>query len=311
MKIGVVVARFQVDELSKGHKYLLGVVRSHSDVVCVVLGYDENRGSKKNPLDLLTRKNMVEAYWREEDGPERLIILPKHNRPDDAVWSQELDKMLSETFPGHSITLYGGRDSFLARYSGGLPTFEVAGDPLVQSGTEIRKAISKQPGTTKEFRRGVIYGCSDQWPRVFPCVDIALFRPCAVGKLILGRRKGETLNRFFGGFVGQGEDLETAALRELKEEAGVAGHLLKYLHSFPVNDYRYRTPDDGQVLTSFFVCEAAPGVVPTAGDDIDSLVEVDTVKVGFDLIETMVPAHRTLAMYLLTNHLGMRARSGG
>lgn len=298
LKIGAVVARFQVDELTEGHQHLLMSVASNCDVVVVILGYDENKGSRRNPMDFLTRKMMLEAWWWQELPDKPLVVLPKHNRPTDEYWSTELDHMLLEMFPGHSIKLYGGRDSFLVRYKGKLP-HEVVMGLESKPGTAVRAEIARVPGDTRDFRRGVIYGAYDNWPRVFMCVDVGLVVSKG-GKtnIILGRRKNETLHRFFGGFVDQGESLETAAKRELEEESGAQAGVVKYLKSFEVGDYRYSTKDDGKVLTAFFLAKNPLGKV-AAGDDIDEIQEFDLDE-GIDfLMGLVVPSHKPLMEHLV------------
>lgn len=299
MRVGAVVARFQIDELHAGHQMLLETAGLKSDVLCVVLALNENRGSKRNPLDFVTRKLMVEAWAREELSIP-VVVLSQHDQPQDDVWSKNLDRLLIDTFPGAHITLYGGRDSFLKHYEGNLGTVDITTSGVtVASSTSRRQRIASQPGRTAEFRRGVIYGAHDNWPRLFMCVDIALI---SGNTLYVGKRNNEDGYRFFGGFVDQKDkNLEAAAARELHEEAGVYA-APKYVGSFHVSDYRYKEPDEGQVMTALFLAQLPPNVVPLAGDDIDEIVPRSILFNGYDaLVEGMVPGHRQLMNSILTD----------
>lgn len=293
MKVAAAVVRFQTDNLHEGHEFLLGTMKLNADVVCVVLGLDENRGSKRNPLDFITRKLMIEEWWSRHGGLTPLVILPQHNQPKDEVWSANLDRMLGDAFPGQHITLYGGRDSFLKHYKGKLRTEQVIFSSPELSATERRKEIAAQPGFTPEFRRGVIYGCNNVWPRLFMCVDVALFSQTR-RSLIVGKRKAEDKLRFFGGFVDQSDpSLEYAARRELREEAGATAYL-EYLGSFKVDDYRYRSADDGLAMTTLFLGAHTVPFDSKAGDDIDEIVELSLDDTRTGLVEGMVKSHQPL-----------------
>lgn len=209
MKVSAVVGRFQVDKLHEGHESLLKKVHDEEGgVLCVVLGGNENKGSRRNPLDFVTRKVMVETWYRETYGEEEYqtnppVVMYLQDQPSDEVWSKHLDVLIGQAFPGAKITLYGGRDSFIKCYSGNIKTvdfsqmLDVAQDV---TGTKCRSKISERPRITEDFRRGVIFSTYNQWPRVNPCVDIAV----TIGdEILLGRKKNEAKWRFFGGFVDQ------------------------------------------------------------------------------------------------------------
>lgn len=290
-KIGVVVGRFQIDRLHEGHRQLLKQVALDSDVLCVVLGVTENRGSRRNPLDFITRKLAVEYALKEEQIYPSFVILPLLDNASDTVWSTNLDTLLQQTFPGDSFTLYGGRDSFLKAYKGGLKTKELFLSRKTSS-TERRAVVAANPHSTEEFRQGVIYGAYNQWPRLFMCVDVAPIMPDRK-TLILGKRHNEDLYRFPGGFVDQTDaSLEQAARREAKEEAGVDAETLQYVGSFKVPDHRYKTTDDGLIMSSFFIAWNMTEV-HQAGDDLDELFECWFQDYGeVELLEFVVPAHR-------------------
>lgn len=298
MDIGVVVGRFQVDELHDGHRALLNLVAKASDLVCVVLGVTENLGSRRNPLDFQTRKMLVEDWGRVAGISDRLVVLPHADDSSDLIWSQNLDRMISRAFPGHSVKLYGGRDSFLKAYQGKYKSEDLSGVTDTAPGlaaTGIRQTVSKKPLSSADFRRGVIYGAYNQWPRLFMCVDIAVLRG---DELILGQRDNEAQPRFFGGFVDQrDESLESAALRELREEAGIPAEQvhLEFVTSRIIRDHRYRGSDDGLLMTSLFVAhwkDSWVPILPLAGDDMDGIVRLKVSQP--DLISSVMPCHREL-----------------
>jgi len=302
MNVGVVVARFQIDELHTGHEALLKRVIFENDVLCVVLGGNENRGSRRNPLDFIVRKTMVENWLRDQPKKVPLVVLFQQDQPSDYVWSANLDRQLRQAFPGSSMTLYGGRDSFLSHYHGEWPTKNLTDQLVVtHTATQRREQLANQPGNTAEFRRGVIYGAYNTWPRTFICVDIAVLAPNK--QLLLGKRKTEEKHRFFGGFVDQNDfSLEMAAMREVNEEAGIDCEATPtYITSGHVNDYRYQSKDDGLIMTSLFLVDDYRGT-PCAGDDIDSIVTVSlATNTREKIVDMMVPGHQSLMRSLLTH----------
>lgn len=302
MKVGVVVGRFQTDTLHKGHISLLEYVLEECDLLCVVVGVSENLLSRRNPLDFPTRKQLVEGHLNLLGYGGRVVVLPHADHSSDATWSANLDRLLRQTFPCHALKLYGARDSFLKAYTGRLPTQDVTktfGAILDESATSVREAAARLPEANHSFRKGVIYGAYNQWPRVFMCVDVAVLDG---ESLLMGKRKDEPHCRFFGGFVDQRDSgLEAAAYRELKEESGIPKLLvprLRYVSSEIVKDYRYAHTDDGVLMTSLFLAEvrsqADIPLAPNAGDDIDSLVRLPLDKTRGWLDEQVMPNHRPL-----------------
>ncbi len=104
-----------------------------------------------------------------------LVVLPLPNHPIDTKWSSNLDQLLTETFPGSGFRLYGSRNSFIPFYSG---KFEVEQLPEMgtHSSTILRDQISDRVLDSEEFRTGVIYAYSNTYLKVYPTVDIAVFR---------------------------------------------------------------------------------------------------------------------------------------
>jgi 8-oxo-dGTP diphosphatase len=123
----------------------------------------------------------------------------------------------------------------------------------------------------------------------------ALAADCVVfdedGRLLLIRRKNPPFQGHHalpGGFVEYGERMEEAALRELKEETGIDGTLIRLVgvYSRPDRDPR------GHCVSAVYLIDAA-GQSPVAGDDAASAEFVENyraVTLAFDHDEIVADA---------------------
>ncbi len=286
--VGVIVGRFQVAELTDGHKYVIDSVRESHKQVIVAIGVSEALGTKKNPLGYAARMQMI-----QETFPD-VIITHIMDTKDDEKWSRTLDKTIRALCPMGSVCLYGSRDSFIKTYKGRYPTFELA---VIneEAGTRIREEIGKTACNSKDFRAGVIHSCQNQYPKVFPTVDMAVVK----GKqVLLGRRTADSALRFPGGFVDPSDaTLEDAARRELSEEVDVAvAPECEYLGSFIINDWRYKTPDE-KIMTTLFKFTYLFGAASVI-DEFDSFEWVEIKESNLDKIES---GHEVLFQRLIKN----------
>ena len=146
-RLAVIVGRFQVDDLHKGHRHLIQMAIDNSDKVCIFVGIPHNqRPNVNNPLDYLTRMFMLLDRYPE------VCIHPIIDHESDREWSYDLDRRL-EYYKDYDIVLYGSRHSFVENYYGHYPCIVV---PEIQStsGTEGRNNL--KPVYNRDYRIGVI-----------------------------------------------------------------------------------------------------------------------------------------------------------
>lgn len=293
--IGVIMARFQSPYLHEGHRAILQQVMANHNKVVIILGVSPVLGSRKNPLDFHTRMKMIASNYPE------VVVLPLANHPLDSRWSSNLDVLLMHSFPGSHFKLYGGRDSFIPHYSGRWPVVELPETTQV-SATQLRHQVSDRVSASEEFRTGIIYAYSNTYPKVYPTVDIAVFRNNK-SEILLGKKNLDDQWRLLGGFADpKDESFEVSALRELSEECnGIQVENLHYEKSFRVNDWRYRDEVD-KIITSLFSADFLDGDT-VAGDDIDEVgwFTIETIK---NMMEQHLTneAHAPLLNFLLTKY---------
>ncbi len=260
---GVIIARFQTPFLHEGHLNLIKEVRNLHNKLIVVLGVAPIVGSRKNPYDYHTREKMIKKQFAD------VLVLPLSDHPSDSEWSSNLDNLLSSAFPSESFLLYGSRDSFIPYYTGKFNTVELPehGD---YNATELRKQYADKVFDSRDFRAGILYAYHLQYTKVYPTVDIAVFRNNK-GEILLGKKAINKKWRLVGGFADpEDENFELAAKRELLEECGsIEVGDMTYEMSAKINDWRYRNEAD-KIITTVFSCEFQYGS-PKAQDDIMDL----------------------------------------
>jgi bifunctional NMN adenylyltransferase/nudix hydrolase len=270
--VGVIVGRFQVSELTEGHRMLFdSVIARHLKTVCVI-GLSPLRATKQNPLDFEARRRML-----SEEYPD-LHIVYAGDQPEDDAWSRKLDRTISSAVPPESVvTLYGSRDSFIKYYSGRYNTKELEQESFT-SGSRDRTNVAHAAVNGKDFRKGVIWATQNQYDTAFTAVDAAILRPSIDSggtQILLGRKENETKYRFIGGFIdprfdtGAGDFMEQNAKREVQEETGIETDDYKYIGSFIVDDWRYRS-EKSKIASMFFKCTYVFGT-PKPDDDIHEL----------------------------------------
>ena len=103
----------------------------------------------------------------------------------------------------------------------------------------------------------------DHWRQPKLTVDVLV--EDAAGRVLLVRRRNPPPGWAFpGGFVDEGETLEAAAVREIREETGLEVDLVAQFHTYsdPARDPRHHT-----VTTVFLGRPLDPGALPVPDDD--------------------------------------------
>jgi bifunctional NMN adenylyltransferase/nudix hydrolase len=308
-RVGVIVGRFQVDQLHVGHCSLIKRVAEKHNEVLILIGVAPTRGTDTNPLDFATRRCMFDRNLLSTAGiigsetNVSTMAIPDH--ASDEVWSKTLDASVSHSCQGREAIVYGSRDSFVIHYSGRYPTV-IFDEIQAPSGTAIREEIGTSPTpycspttpySSVAFRAGVIYSTQQRFPISYQCVDAAIFDSAQPGidpvRILLGRKPGETLFRFPGGFVDPTDpSLEFAACREVDEETGICVTSAKYLGSYRIDDHRYRRDKD-KIMTALFMVNAGKQIA-IAFDDLEEVRWFDGIPV-----DQIMPNHRILAHAVL------------
>lgn len=268
--VGVIVGRFQVPELHKGHTELIESVCLKHQRVLIFLGISPLKSTFNNPLDFEARKQML-----LEKFPDVNVLYIKDNF-SDIEWSKKLDEQITDVIgPNQTVTLYGSRDSFLEHYFGKFHKEELIQKQYI-SGTEIRKNISIKAKSSSDFRTGVIFATSNQFPKVYPTVDIAIL-DSKISRLLLAKKHHREKYQFVGGYADpKSSSFEHDALRELAEETGINANYSfpKYIGSSIIEDWRYSREVD-KIKTLLFKVYWLWGDPIPDGDELIELVWFD------------------------------------
>lgn len=290
--VGVIVGRFQVHNLHRGHREIIEYVANRHSKVIIFLGISPLHNSTNNPLDFESRKQMILAEF------PNINVLYVKDAPSDEAWSKDLDSRIVDMLtPNQSVVIYGGRDSFIAHYSGKYATQELM-QSVFESGTAIRREIARSSAINdSSYRAGLIKASQSRFPTSYQCVDVAVFdadySPAGPPtKILLGKKKADQGYRFFGGFVDPSDpDLETSARREVAEEANIEIHVTRYIGSANVPDWRYANEPDC-IKTAIFFGIYSHGK-PEPKDDLDG-GEVRWFSLKDINRDIFVPQHRHL-----------------
>jgi bifunctional NMN adenylyltransferase/nudix hydrolase len=288
--IGIIVARFQVAEINSGIRHVIHSVQKRHDRLIIVLGEAAVPGSAENPLPAEARKTMI------QDAFPDLAILTLKDQPLDERWSESLDELIVRNVPTLSVTLYGNEERFVRRYTGkhaveALPT------------SERKTGIVKPQFSIAEFRNGMVYAHQQSYAKVFPTVDVAVFRD-GHNEILLGKKAAENKWRLIGGFVDPDDaDFAAAAKRELQEECGAVstGDLI-YEGSFRIDDWRYRYEPD-KIISTLFSAEYVSGeILPS--DDIEEAtwIALDALQKLTDT-DAVASEHRPMLRHLFQKYL--------
>lgn len=294
--IGVIVGRFQIDKLHEGHIALLDHVTNLHNKVIVFLGVAQGEHKEEQALEYATREKMIKSAYPS------ILTIPLPDMHDDELWSKNLDNKVREAFSHGSVTLYGGRESFIPHYSGRFRCEEVS-NAIEQSATARRNQIKREVRDTEDFRAGILYHAANSYPNVFPCVDAAIIKEGETPMILLARKPNEKLYRFPGGHVDpEDSSYEAAAKREAREECGnIELGKAEYVTSMRVDDWRYRSSRN-KITTALYKMKYLWGSV-SANDDIVECKWMEASELISEgaIIKHIVPEHRELMIALLGN----------
>lgn len=296
--IGVVVGRFQVPELTSGHKEVLEHVLAQGfDTNILVLGvtHKDVRCTKNNPLPFIARKSMIE----EEYGNKFAVAYIRDEVSDD-IWSRNLDNVILDITNGNTdVVIFGSRQGLIDHYKGRFDAVEHKQSLLVSS-EKVRENAVHSGDTSKGFRLGVVYATQKSWTSYFPTVDCAIAMDESFEKFLFAKKPNEKKLRFVGGFWDSKDaNVEAAAVREAKEETNLNCHVHSYICTAKIDDPRYRAEKEKIMTTMYLLVADKDSPAPAAMDDIAE-VHIKTIS---ELTEDdIVDGHKEIFTKLV-NHI--------
>ena len=292
--VGVVVGRFQVHKLSDAHRDIIKRITETHKKVIIIIGVAPTLGTKNNPMDYITRLEMV-----RDEFPEA-IITHVMDTESDSDWDTVVDTAVKSLAPVGSVCLYGGRDSFVEHYHGMYDKMEISSAYYESEGTKIRADLKHEALKSEDFRKGVIYASQNQYPKVYPTVDIAIIRSAVrnSNEVLLGRKTPGGKLRFPGGFVDPTDiSHEQAAIREASEEVDAEiSKDLEYVCTHRIDDWRYKSSE--KIITTLYQTNYTFGT----GQPRSEFCETEWVEIDLCLLKVIAESHVPLAESLLRKH---------
>ncbi|WP_321950627.1 bifunctional nicotinamide-nucleotide adenylyltransferase/Nudix hydroxylase [Paraburkholderia bannensis] len=302
----IFIGRFQPPH--RGHLDVLRRALSQATRVCILIGSTDRPRTIKDPFSYEERRQMILALL-DEDERERIVIAPvqdsTYNDGDWLRWIQDaVASELGDT-TGRRIGLIGHEKDASSYYLRMFPQWEFVETEATEdiSATEIREQLFAErnnsfvswavPAPVHDWLEGFrtrpefaqlkseaefIAGYQKAWaaapyPVTFVTVDALVVHS---GHILLVRRRSEPGRGLWalpGGFVNQDERLETACIRELREETGLKlpePVLRGSIKDRQVFDHPQRSLR-GRTITHAFLFHFPVGELPRVkgGDDAD------------------------------------------
>lgn len=294
----VYIGRFQ--PFHNAHAELLEEAFETGERVIIVIGSYNSSPNVKNPWTGEQRKNLILSSLTEEQKSRVSFLLMRDYLYNDNLWLTSLQEKVSsllehEGAENASIALIGHNYDASSFYLKLFPQWTFVNIKHVDScphATQLRNmyftydASYKNfvPKSTLKFLEGFqkseqfsslkeefdyLRDYHNQWrgapyPPTFVTVDNVLVKS---GHVLLVKRKcnpGKGLYALPGGFLSQRERIQDAALRELKEETGIAiskQELEKYIVDSKVFDHPERSLR-GRTITHAFLYDLKYGNLP-------------------------------------------------
>ncbi|WP_322055118.1 bifunctional nicotinamide-nucleotide adenylyltransferase/Nudix hydroxylase [Paraburkholderia bannensis] len=302
----IFIGRFQPPH--RGHLDVLRRALSQATRVCILIGSTDRPRTVKDPFSYEERRQMILALL-DEDERERVVVAPvqdsTYNDGDWLRWIQDaVASELGDT-TGRRIGLIGHEKDASSYYLRMFPQWEFVETEATEdiSATEIREQLFAErnnsfvswavPAPVHDWLEGFrtrpefaqlkseaefIAGYQKAWaaapyPVTFVTVDALVVHS---GHILLVRRRSEPGRGLWalpGGFVNQDERLETACIRELREETGLKlpePVLRGSIKDRQVFDHPQRSLR-GRTITHAFLFHFPMGELPRVkgGDDAD------------------------------------------
>jgi bifunctional NMN adenylyltransferase/nudix hydrolase len=331
----IFIGRFQPPH--RGHVDVLQQALRQADRVCVLIGSTDKPRTVKDPFSFDERREMI-ASVLDEDARARVLIAPvqdsTYNDGDWVRWVQDAVAALLGDTAGRQIGLIGHEKDASSYYLRMFPQWTLVDVEATEdiSATEIREQLFAErhnsfvswavPAPVRdwldafrvrpefaqlasEFEFIASYRkawAAAPYPVTFVTVDAVVVHS---GHVLLIRRRAEPGRGLWalpGGFVEQGERLEAACLRELREETGlklpepVLRGSLKDTHVF---DHPHRSLR-GRTITHAFLFHMPTGELPRVkgGDDADKARWVP-LNVFAQMRNVMFEDHFDITYYFL------------
>ena len=279
--VGVVVGRFQIHKLHKGHRDIIDSVVERHDAVLIFLGVSPLRHTTSNPLDLKARRALFREAYPDID------VHYVRDCEADAAWSEALDKEIHRhTNPGQTVRLYGSRASFVDHYRGKPPTTVLEAQSIV-SATEIRRRVQNNYAPNRDFRAGVIAAAVQREPH--PIHRIGVFVLSENRENILMVRLPEEAAWRFPSLESALDtpNLDADASRAVFKQTGIDHSTLHYVGGYQPDDWRYRSVAETVKIT-FFATHYRSGVVGKYNEGVAIVAWRPTTEV---LLGELHPEH--------------------
>lgn len=274
--VGVIIGRFQTDVLHEAHRKIIAYARERHPHVLVFIGVRNSPPTSTNPLPYLAREQAIRTEFPD------VVTMPLLDCMTNEEWSKNIDSGILSAFGWRKAILYSGRDGCIPDYTGIHLAESVTLNIKEISGTIVRERIGLRVENSPEFRRGMIYAMQNLPNRIYPTVDIAMFKAHQDDvnnddvKILICRKVGEPGWRLPGGHLNLNEKPQLAASRELFEETGLSGDgEFRWLDDFVIDDWRVRGVQGVSYLTSLWSTQYQYGT-PKAMDDINECQFVST-----------------------------------
>lgn len=303
-RFGVLIGRFEPFHL--GHLNLVKFALENVEELVIILGSCNVAKSIKNPWSASERKEMILSCIHQDDLDRITFLEASDYLYNDNRWITSIQQQVEEVTDGEEdVVLIGEEKDRSSFYLKMFPQWKhlPSGEYFLKGmdATKIRTAYFESdwitigralPGTvhdilSREYNTpeyhilkneyDFVLKYKDAWsaapyPPTFVTVDTVVIQS---GHVLLVKRKGYPGKGLFalpGGFIGQHERIQDAAIRELKEETRIA--LSKEdLHASIVDQRVFDHPDRstrGRTITHAFCLNLGTGKLPRVKGDDDA-----------------------------------------